>query len=102
MTNRELFKEALAKVKALNGTAEDKADLFEQEAERIRLITKGTWSAQRLVGTKGEHVFAGRVGELLVIDSNAKLYRGRIVEAVISFIPPNIVELDYNHLTLIP
>lgn len=98
MTSRELFREAIEKVKSLQGTAEAKADLFEAEASRLEKLTKGSWSAHRLVGTNGEHVFVGRLGQLLVIDSLANLFTGHISNAVQQFISPNMVNLDYSKL----
>lgn len=98
MTNRELFKNAIDKVKALNGTAQAKADLFEKEAENIKQQTGGSWSATRMVGNNGEHVFIGGAGELLVIDGVGNTYRGRLDGVVNRFIPPNIVDLDYSSL----
>ena len=96
LTNRELFRKALEKVKALNGTAQAKADLFEQEAQVIERLTNGAWSAQRMTGTNGEHVFIGRVGDLLVIGQNGQLHRGRLQDQ--QFIPPDQVQLDYGSL----
>jgi hypothetical protein len=98
LTNRELFKKALEKVKALNGTAQAKDDLFEAEARQIERLTGGSWSANRFVGTNGEHVFLGNIGEMLIIDGNGQLYRSRVAGAWHQFIPPDIFSLDYSSL----
>jgi len=98
LTSRELFRKALDKVKALNDTAQAKADLFAAEARQIEAATGGAWTAQQMRGINGEHIFVGSAGEMLVITPTTQLFRGRLDLTIHAFVPPDQIKLDYTQL----
>ena len=87
-------------VKLVQGTAKDKADVFQALSVYINLETKGSWQASRWNGTDGSHVFIGKAGEVLVIDPTGALFRGRIQN--IDIVSSASCTPRYNQLHLIP
>jgi RHS repeat-associated protein len=81
-TNNEMVGQAVQLVKGLEGTAAQRADLFQNLASQITNITKGAWQAARGAGTGGSHVFLGDAGQALVIDSSGALFRGSLGNGV--------------------
>lgn len=76
--NREMLGQAIGHVRGLQGTAAQKAELFQQLAGQITELSKGNWTAARAVGTEGSHVFLGSAGEALVINPAGQLFRGSL------------------------
>jgi RHS repeat-associated protein len=84
-TAREMAREAIQLVKSLKGSPEEKAALFEQLAEQIKVKTGGSWQAARMTGTDGSSVFLGTQGETLVISPAGQIFRGKIADGVLTF-----------------
>ena len=75
-TVRELYKELVEHVKKFEGTAQQKADLFEALAKQVEQKTGGEWAAVRGIGTDGSHLFYGQRGEAMVISPEGALFKG--------------------------
>jgi hypothetical protein len=80
--NREMLGQAMRYVKECQGSAAQKADLFEKLASQVNELSHGNWSATRGMGTDGSHIFLGGRGDALIIDSKGALFRGSWNEAV--------------------
>lgn len=101
MNSRELYLEAVEIVKALSGTADQKADLFEELSKQINKKTSGSWEAKRAKGTDGAHVFWGSIGQVLVISLDKQLWQGSFQKGGIRPTPVNKeirYEVDYTKL----
>jgi hypothetical protein len=96
-SNREMLGQAIAHVQAHQGTAAQKADLFERLAGQINELSGGSWSAARGLGTDGSHVFVGELGEALIISPEGKLFRGSVGTGVRA-VAPGKFEVDYSQL----
>ncbi|WP_428266729.1 RHS repeat-associated core domain-containing protein [Haliangium sp.] len=79
-SNREMLGQAIGHVKRLEGTAAQKADLFEDLAAQISRHSGGSWGAARDVGADGSFIFAGEYGEALVISPTGDLFRGSVAK----------------------
>jgi RHS repeat-associated protein len=74
----EMATDAINRVARFEGTAAQKADLYESFTMQITHRTGGSFGAIRNRGTDGSHIFIGNGGELLVITPQGALYRGSI------------------------
>ncbi|HXG06237.1 MAG TPA: hypothetical protein VNI77_02805 [Nitrososphaera sp.] len=97
-SGREMAREAVQYVKSFPGTAEQKAELFEQLAKQISEKRRGAWQAARMRGTDGSHVFSGQQGELLVIKLNGQVLRGRMQDGGVGFGQGGTVTPNYSNL----
>jgi RHS repeat-associated protein len=77
-TNRDMLGQAMRYVQALEGTAAERADLFSQLAQQISSLSGGSWSAVRIFGADGSHIFADTFGESLVVSPAGELFRGSL------------------------
>ncbi|MBP8810391.1 MAG: RHS repeat-associated core domain-containing protein [Kofleriaceae bacterium] len=77
-TNRDMLGQAMRYVQALEGTAAERADLFSQLAQQISSLSGGSWSAVRIFGADGSHIFADTFGESLVVSRAGELFRGSL------------------------
>lgn len=91
--------QAIQAVKALPGTAAQKADAFQQLSGQITRLSSGSWTAARGVGTAGSHVFLGGAGEGLVINSAGQLFRGSLQTGGIQLAGPGKYIVDFAKLT---
>ena len=97
-TNREMLGQAVRHVQSLNGTAAQKATLFQQLASQINRLSGGSWSAVRGVGTGGSHVFLGEAGEALIINAQGQLFRGTLQSGAVRLTGPGQFEVIFNLL----
>lgn len=74
-TAAELMPQAMKTLTTTSANGATKAAMFEKMAAQITNLTKGGWTATRMAGTGGEHIFVGRAGEALVINSKGQLFR---------------------------
>ncbi|KAF0250400.1 MAG: hypothetical protein FD167_199 [bacterium] len=77
-TNQELFYEAVEILKAFNGSADEKADLFDVLTKQITRKTNGSWTADREKATDGSHLFFGTLGHTLVITLSGQIWQGKM------------------------
>lgn len=77
-TIKELFQEAIKYVKELEGTAKEKAELFEALGKQINERSGYSWMAYYDEGTDGSHVFTGTLAAVLVVSPNGRLFRGSL------------------------
>lgn len=98
-SNREMLGQAISHVRALPGTAAQKADLFQQLGSQITKLSGGSWTAARGVGTEGSHVFLGGAGEALVINPAGQLFRGSLQTGGVSIAGPGKYAVDFAKLT---
>jgi RHS repeat-associated protein len=75
----ELLRDAIGRVRATQGNANEKADFFEALAAQIEERTAGTWHATRIKAGDGSHVFVGKLGETLVVNPEGQLFRGNVM-----------------------
>jgi len=93
-TSREMLAQALRQIRALKGTAAQRADLFESLAGEITKQSGGTWSAIRGTGLDGSHVFLGEAGEALVISPEGGVFRGSISTGGVHMEGPGRFKID--------
>jgi RHS repeat-associated protein len=74
-TAAELMPQAMKTLTTTSANGATKAAMFEKMAAQITNLTRGGWTATRMAGTGGEHIFVGRAGEALVINSKGQLFR---------------------------
>lgn len=84
-TNRELFQDAMKHLLSSKGKGAAKADLFEAFAKQIKQQTKGSWEATRVKTADGSFLFAGRGGEVIVINQAGKVFRGNHMAGAVTF-----------------
>lgn len=95
-----MISQAFRHVIDLDGTAAEKANLFERLVAQISELDPGSWSASRGLTADGGHIFLGEVGEAVVISPGGQLYRGSIRRAGIDMgVHPPVV--DYGLLRLL-
>jgi len=97
-TNREMLGQAIRHVQALEGSAAQKANLFERLIPQINRLSGGSWSAVRGAGSAGSHVFLGEAGEALVIDAQGQLFRGSLQSGAIRLLGPAQFEVNFSLL----
>ncbi|RKH06292.1 hypothetical protein D7V97_22750 [Corallococcus sp. CA053C] len=97
-SNAEMAKQAIRHVMALEGTAAQKANLFEKFAQQINKLSGGSWGASRSLGADGAHIFMGTAAEVLVISPGGQIYRGTV-----SALSPaaNGFAVEYNAMRLL-
>jgi hypothetical protein len=98
-SSREMLGQAIGHVRALPGTAAQKADLFQQLGSQITRLSGGSWTAARGVGTEGSHVFLGGAGDALVINPAGQLFRGSLQTGGVSIAGPGKYAVDFAKLT---
>ncbi|KAF0228108.1 MAG: hypothetical protein FD167_4819 [bacterium] len=82
-TVRELFQEAVKHVKELNGTAKEKAELFEALGKQINQRSGYSWMAYYNEGTDESHIFTGTLAAVLVVSPDGRLFRGSLQQGSI-------------------
>lgn len=98
-TTPEMASEALDRVAEFEGTAEQKANLYQSFAIQISHRT-GDFVSVPLRGTDGSYVFLGSRGELLVINPQGTLYRGSIQGDGGTFVGGSTFKPNYSNLTI--
>jgi len=101
-TSREMLGQAIRRVLALEGTAAQRADLFEDLARQIHQHSSGAWSAIRGTGLDGSHVFLGEAGEVLVISPAGGIFRGSVSTGGARVTGTGRFQVDYSKLRGVP
>ncbi len=97
-TNREMLRDAVTKLKQSGGTQGQKAELFEEFIDQIN-DRGGSFRASRTLTVEGAEVFAGRQGDLLVIDSAGEIFRGKL--DALKFLEGGAAQVNFDALTKI-
>lgn len=91
---RKLAK-VLAELAASEDSANVKAAILDAATRQIAAASAGTWQSAHFITTDGSHLFAGRLGEIVVIAKDGSVYKGRGDAWRVS---RGGIELDYGRL----
>lgn len=85
----------LADLATSEQTGDAKAAILEMATVDIAAASGGTWQAAHLIAADGSHVFAGRLGEVVAVTGDGRVYRGGSDSWSVT---GNGIALDYSKL----